>query len=350
MPAISDELIEKFLNGLCTKEEAELVWNYLQKHPDDRYLAEEYAKGDGITPLPEGYKEEMLSAILDKTGRKGGRSVRTFWKWTAAASVVLLMVGWWLLRRNLRKESGGGSQQELAAVWIGKHNAGDHKMMLRLPDSSVTILSPGATVRYRKDFGLYARREVRMEGQARFEVIGKSQMPFVVYSEGLSTTVLGTVFEVTAEGGSNQIRVRLLKGKVMVGLDSLLRDSTRHYYLSPGEELVFDKENNHIAILDPGKHGGAYTASRVHRLSSQPDSLANWYMFNNQTLAEVFDQLSAIYNVEIQYSREDLQHKYFIGKLEKKDSLNKIIRDIALLNHLSVTNQNGQYIIKRRKP
>jgi len=335
MPAISDELIEKFLNGLCTKEEAELVWNYLQKHPDDRYLAEEYERGDGVTPLPGGYKEEMLSAILERTDREHRGRLRT---------------SWWLVRRDLRKGDRESRQQELAAVWIGKHNAGDHKMVLRLPDSSVTILSPGATVRYRKDFGLYARREVRMVGQARFEVIGRSQMPFIVYSEGLSTTVLGTVFEVTAEGGSNQIRVRLLKGKVMVGLDSLLRDSTRHYYLSPGEELVFDKVNNHIAILDPGKHGGAYGASRVHRLSSQPDSLANWYMFNNQTLAEVFDQLSAIYNVEIQYSREDLQHKYFIGKLEKKDSLSKIIRDIALLNHLSVTNQNGRYIVKGRKP
>jgi hypothetical protein len=73
-------------------------------------------------------------------------------------------------------------------------------------------------------------------------------------------------------------------------------------------------------------------------------------MFNNQALPDVLDQLSAIYNVEIQYSTEDLRQKYFIGKLEKKDSLSKILRDIALLNHLSVTNQNGRYIIKKQKP
>jgi ferric-dicitrate binding protein FerR (iron transport regulator) len=349
MTAISDELIEKFLNGHCTKEEAAFVWEYLQKNPDNRYLSEEYEQGDGVTPLQEGYKEEMLFAILTKTGRQGKGRVWTMWKWTAAASVILMMAGWWLLSRESRKGKGERRQQELVTIWIGRHNAEDHKIMLQLPDSSKAILSPGATVRYRKDFGQYARREVRMEGQARFEVIRKSGMPFVVYSEGLNTTVLGTVFEVTAAGGSNQIRVKLLEGKVMVGLDSLFRDSQSPYYLSPGEELVFNKENNHIAILDPGKHGGAYASNRVHRLSPRPDSLANWYMFNNQTLADVFDQLSAIYNVEIQYSREDLRRKYFIGKLEKKDSLNKIIRDIALLNHLTVTNENGRYIIKKRK-
>jgi len=36
--------------------------------------------------------------------------------------------------------------------------------------------------------------------------------------------------------------------------------------------------------------------------------------------------------------------------LENRDSLNEIIRDIAILNHLSVTTSNGRYIIKKGKP
>ena len=73
-------------------------------------------------------------------------------------------------------------------------------------------------------------------------------------------------------------------------------------------------------------------------------------MFNNQSLADVFDQLSAIYNVDIEYTHSEIKDMYFIGKLEKKDSLNEIISDIAILNHLSVTTSNGRYIIKKGKP
>lgn len=351
MPAISDELIEKFLSGLCTEEEALLVWDYLQKHPDERYLAEEYEQGDDESPLPGAYKEEMLAVILKNTEKPLIKRLRPFLGWAAAAVVLLMLGAGWLLRRSRGAEEGHGKQfSTVAAVWIGRHNSGNQKILLQLPDSSRATLSPGATIRYRNDFGHYNKREVQVEGQALFSVVRNREMPFVVYSEGLSTTVLGTVFEVTAVRSASQIRVRLMEGRVVVGLDSLLRDSIKHYYLSPGEELVFNKEDYRIAILDRNKHSGAYAVNRVLHVPTRPDSLANWYMFNNQALSDVLDQLSAIYNVEIQYSAEDLRHKYFIGKLEKKDSLSKIIRDIALLNHLSVTNQNGRYIIKKQKP
>jgi len=334
------------------------VWDYLQKHPDERYLAEEYEQWDDESPLPGEYKEEMLAVILKNTEKPLVRRLRPFLGWAAAAAVVMILMLGWLLRRGGVAEEGRDKQiSTVAAVWIGRHNSGNEKTLLQLPDSSKATLSPGATIRYRNDFGHYNKREVQVDGQALFAVARNREMPFVVYSEGLSTTVLGTVFEVTAIRGASQIRVRLMEGRVMVGLDSLsqesarhLRDSAKHYYLSPGEELVFNKENYRIAILDRNKHSGAYAANRVLHVPVRPDSLANWYMFNNQRLSDVFDQLSAIYNIEIQYSAEDLRRKYFIGKLEKKDSLSKIIRDIALLNHLSVTNQNGRYIIKKQKP
>ena len=352
MAAISAELLDRFLKGLCTEEEAEAVEDYFQQHPEDTALLDEYEAADAETPLPEDYRDEMLAGIQKETVRKDQgrlRTLRTIRVWVAAASVILVIAGAWWLPGQLKKPDSAG-RPELAAIWVGRHNADSRKIRLSLPDSSEVILSPGATIRYRKDFGRYDKREVKMEGQAAFAVTKNTQMPFIVYSEGVSTTVLGTVFEVTAEKGSNQIRVRLLAGKVMVGLDSLVRDSARNYILAPGEEFVFGKGDGSVVIREFNNHNGGYAAHRVNRLPGKPDSLVNWYMFNNQTLAEVFDQLSVLYNVDIQYSREDLRNKYFIGKLEMKDSLSKIMRDIALLNHLTVTNADGSYVVRKRKP
>ena len=226
-----------------------------------------------------------------------------------------------------------------AAVWVGRHNADSKRIMLRLPDSSEAVLSPGATIRYRTDFGHYAKREVKVEGRAGFSVVRNEQSPFVVISEMVSTVVLGTVFEVEADKNSDEISVRLQSGKVLVKIDPI-RDSGRQYMLKPGEEFVFVKANGSVVIRD--FIHGPNVANRAGRTSGKPDSLFNWYMFNNQPLAEVLQQLSNLYNVDIDYNKEELQHIYFIGRLEKKDSLGETLRDIALLNHLKVTLRNSR--------
>ncbi len=341
MREISEELLERYFKGLCTEEEATMV---------EASLLEDYEESDALTPLPEGYKEEMLEAIVQETAVKRVPKI-VYIRALVTAACMLLLIAAWLLLMLREKKDRKVDKPQLAVVWIGKHNADKKKVRVQLPDSSEMVLSPGATVRYRKDFEQYDRREVRVEGQATFTVIKDKNIPFIVYSEGLQTTVMGTIFEVTAEKGSDHIKVRLLEGNLIVKLDSLEKDSTRKYFLSPGQELIYGKWNKSVVIqkITPSG-GGGYAYSRINRLPGHPDSLSNWYMFNNQSLADVFDQISILYNIDIQYSSADLRHKYFIGKLEKKDSLSKIMRDIALLNHLSVTVLDGRYIVRKRNP
>ena len=347
--AISEELLDRFLKGQCTEEEAAAVEAYFQEHPEDISLLDEYEAADAETPLPGDYSEKMLAVIDEATTErsKGRIGVMRAWVAAAAAAVILLIAGWWLVAKPVKRANEKGNVQ-LAAVWIGRHNADKQKLRLTLPDSSEATLSAGATIIYRKDFGAYDKREVKVEGQAAFAVVKNEQQPFIVYSDRVKTTVLGTVFEVTGEKDSNQIKVKLLAGKVMVSYDPLAGDSLRSYMLKPGQEFVYAKADRSVVIRDFRSHGDQYAAHRITHLMGRPDSLANWYMFNNQTLSDVFDQLSLLYDVNIQYSRKDLYNDYFIGKLEMKDSLSKIMRDIALLNHLTVKVTNGVYVVKRR--
>jgi transmembrane sensor len=348
MAAISEALLEKFLKGLCTEEEAIVVETYFHEHPEDISLLDEYEEAGEGEAVPAEYRDEMLVAIKRATVVKDGARVKVLRIWAAAAAMIVLVAGWWWLGSQVKLTSTM-NQPVVAAAWVGRHNAESKKLVFKLPDSSDAILSPGATIIYRKDFGAYDKREVKVEGQAVFSVVKNEQQPFIVYSDRVKTTVLGTVFEVTAEKDSNNISVRLLAGKVMVTYDPLADDSARQYILKPGEEFVFGKANGNVVIRDFRNHG-EYLAQRTNKRTGRPDSLANWYMFNNQTLSDVLDQLALLYNVDIQYSKENLRNKYFIGELQMKDSLSEIMRDIALLNKLSVTVSNGRYVIKRQRP
>jgi len=356
MEKISDELIERYLKGLCSKEEAKAVWEYLHQHPDEKYLLSEFEQTDSVTPLPSGYKEEMLAFIAAETGaiKPAVRPKRFFRSWVAvasAASLLLAITGWYLLHTDGRAGEKTQPAGQLAAItWIDKYNSGKREMSLTLPDSSTVRLFSGAHIRYRQDLGHYDKREVEVMGKAAFEVVKNEQQPFVVTNEGIHTTVMGTSFDVEGCPRSDQVKVKLYEGRVLVSLGQLASGNERKdYYLAPGQEFVFSRKDRDVAIHEFGKAKNTGTGL-VRNSVIRPDSISNWYMFNNQTLADVFDQLSAIYNVEIQYSRKDISNMYFIGKLEKKDSLGKIIHDIALLNRLSVTSYNGGFVIKKNEP
>jgi len=352
MQKLPDELIEKFLSGNCTEEEVALVWNYLRKNPDESNLLKEFEQADGETPLSEGYKEEMLTYITEQTGETGGKVRRLRFVWYGvAAAVILVICKMWLLDQPATKASGGrlASYEAPKIEWIIKDNTGKKEISVFLPDSSKVRLSPGARMRYRNGFGTTADRDVQVSGKAYFDIAKNQQRPFTLYSEGLQTSVLGTSFYVNANPYSDKVSVKLFTGKVRVSLEDSIDDARhRDYYLQPGEELVFIKSTRNIAINGPVKHTEEHIARAAHTVNA--DTISNWYMFNNQSLADVFDQLSAIYNVDIEYSHDEIKDMYFIGKLEKKDSLSEIIRDIATLNHLSVTTSNGRYIIRKGKP
>jgi hypothetical protein len=70
-------------------------------------------------------------------------------------------------------------------------------------------------------------------------------------------------------------------------------------------------------------------------------------MFNNQPLKEVFDQLSAVYEVKIDYQNADIDKMYFIGRFDESDSIATILKRISILHRLKLTRVNNKYVVSR---
>jgi ferric-dicitrate binding protein FerR (iron transport regulator) len=351
MQEITDELIEKFFNGHCSREEAARVYEYLKNHPGNDYLLNEWENTDGITPLPPGYSAEMLHAIIDNhAGRK--RTFFTSWKPFIAAAACLLVLwgGWWLWQRSTGTTPLAAAQQPVQPVaWKTIGNQRTNDSMLWLPDGSSIGLAPRSWIRYRTDFNRYGKREIILSGAALFTVAASTQQPFVVYSEGIATTVLGTRFSITAFTTASKVTVHLFEGRVKVSTDSAQAKNNTAFYLEPGDELVYDKRNKRAWQNKARTMGRHIPDTGVAGHREQPEAISNWYMFDNQHLAQVFDQLSMIYNVKIEYRAAEISQMSFIGKIDKTDSLEKILNDIALLNNLQVTHTNSGYLVKKRK-
>lgn len=337
---ISREQIERFFRGECTAAEALAVNDYLKSHPgaaDDFLPSQEWADSAGNAGKSEAYWEEVWQGVQPAPAR---RVIPLYRKLAAAALIAGAVAAAWYFMGNNRQPASVFSASDLRSVF----NKGNSVLVHILEDSSTAALQPGSDIRYDPAFA-NGRRDIYLEGEAVFTTRGHAEKPFSVHVNGLAVTALGTKFNVAAEPGGQTTNVSLLEGKVVIkATDTTLARLGQDYILLPGDEFSYSREmgvslHRKLPATKPG------TGSSNKDVSGD-NARNSWYMFENQGLQQVFDQLSAIYGVRIYYSPADLQGMSFIGKIDQSDSLDNILRDITMLNNLTVTKNNKGYIIK----
>lgn len=338
---ISREQIIRFFKKECTAEEAVAVSEFLKNNPEAAAALlpeEEWQDTGNDAGKPDAYWNEVWEDV-----RPAGKpKVMGIWRKIAAAAVLTggIALAWYTF-----SPEKGTAPPVAGAAYAGREliNNGGSVMRYTLEDSSVVELMAGAVVRYDPAFG-NGKRDMYLTGEAIFHTRGDVHRPFTVYSDGLAVTALGTVFSVSSAMADGTTGVKLLEGKVVVkAADTLLAQLDKDYYLQPGDELSFSRENG-IAILR--KQAPAPAVKQKDAGANKQHEVNSWYMFENQGLAQVFEQLGAIYGERIYYNPAELQGLNFIGKIDQADSLQNILRDIAMLNNLTVTKNRKGYIIK----
>ncbi len=147
-----------------------------------------------------------------------------------AAGIALLMVAVNLLKLNSE------AVIESEANVVIKSNPSGQKSELRLPDGSMVYLNAESSLQYIAGFK-GDRRELYLEGEAFFEVVKDSLHPFTVVTQNLTTTALGTSFNIQAYKNEPQIKVALVTGKVIVS-DTANQSSMT---LIPGEGVILKR-------------------------------------------------------------------------------------------------------------
>lgn len=238
-----------------------------------------------------------------------------YFRRAAMAASLLLIVGlsWQFIFRK-----PDASIVSAAMVAPTKHisNTTPQKKALMLSDGSTVELLPSSTLSYPENFTA-SKREVLLNGEATFTIARDAAKPFSVYSNSLLITVLGTRFTVNSYESNTLTKVVLQEGRVMVKIaDSAARDKNE-YYLTPGDVFIYKKT----------------LPARIFHLEKDKD---DGYLFNNYPLDVVFDQLQIIYNTKIVYNKAGLGNRTFIGRIDKKDPLSRILTSISLLNNFGL--------------
>jgi transmembrane sensor len=138
-------------------------------------------------------------------------------------------------------------------------------------------------------FGPAGKRELRLEGEAVFDVVHDERRPFIVHAGNSITEDLGTVFSIRAYPGAASVRVVVMSGSVALRSDS-------------GRDSV---------VLTPGQLGRLDTTGRLeveHKAdtSAALDWLKGRVVFQSTPLSDVAAELSRRFDVDIRISDSTL--------------------------------------------
>lgn len=337
---------EKALNYLLDELNVDDKWNRIKLA-----IAE---KEDKIVSINKWIKDNDENQGQSPSRKSG--IYRFFVRVAIAASVLLVIgLGWKFLASNKQEipiaQSPKKVVDSLVAVVRHEVNTTGKEKRVQMPDGSLVVLADKSEITYQEPFA--NKRDITLIGKAFFKVARDKTKPFTVISGDISTTALGTEFTVTTFKHTNKIIVRLYEGKVLVkAADKTNRKLRDGVYLLPGQAFVYGGQTaakvKEIKISSTAAPEQILNEERTRDNPSLPENAEDpYFMFNNQPLGQVLDDLAGLYNVNIVYDTKDVQNLFFIGKYNRTDSLETILRRIAILNNLTVTKKNNAFIISK---
>ena len=180
-----------------------------------------------------------------------------------------------------------------------------------LPDGTKVRVGPNSRLTYPSDFK-GETRDVKLIGQAFFNVAKDKEKPFTVHTDNMDVTALGTSFEVFNYDYENKIETILLEGKVKVGLGNPDSKQRKEVMLTPDEMLIYDKEANTVRVKNVNAE--SYSGWKNQGILS----------FENARLSTIISRLEPWYGRKIKCPEEIAEEYRFTFKV-RDESLERIL-------------------------
>ena len=281
-------LLDKLLNNLQFKEEVNqwLEENWQQSQPEDVKLQ--------FKQIREKIRLSSLKIRMN----------RLFIVLGKAAAVLFIP----LLAAVLYFYFSQTTSSELLTLTTQK---GEQTSVI-LPDGSKVWLNVDTKLSYPVDYGVKSRN-LKLEGEAYFEIEKNNELPFEVASANIITRALGTRFAVSAYPENSEVESSLVKGSVEI------KYGTKSELLKPGQQLVYNKNKPEVTIK---------TFDENVELAWKNNQL----VFRLTPFQDVITELEKWFDINIEYDPAAFKSETLTVQFEKYESLETILRVIAKAN------------------
>lgn len=194
--------------------------------------------------------------------------------------------------------------------------------LVTLSDGTRVMLNANSKLEYPASFDDAEVREVRLKGEAHFEVTKNPHRPFVVKAGEMQTQVLGTVFDVKAYR-KDAPKVTLMEGKVKVS------NADTEVEMRPGQTATLQADKIVVSKASP----------------SASDWLEGDFDMDQVTLAEAMSDIGAWYNKTVVFQSQANMGKLIHFRFSRRASLQEIITALNEMGVAKVRIEKGKIMV-----
>ena len=194
--------------------------------------------------------------------------------------------------------------------------------LVTLSDGTRVMLNANSTLEYPASFDDAEVREVRLKGEAHFEVTKNPHRPFVVKAGEMQTQVLGTVFDVKAYR-KDAPKVTLMQGKVKVS------NADTEIEMRPGQTATLQSDKIVVSKASP----------------SASDWLEGDFDMDQVTLAEAMSDIGAWYNKTVVFQSQANMDKLIHFRFSRRASLQEIVTALNEMGVAKVRIEKGKIMV-----
>ncbi len=327
-----DKIIIKYLSGIATEQEKELLEKWLKDDPKNIKVLSNLKHTwslEKFNSIPESLKNELTSSIEVNTlnqlpsfysQKRYQNYVKTFAITISAAIILLFSFLFIQMRIDLNSyRAKFNTQLSFADIDYELYTPFGVKGRVTLPDGSIVWLNSGSKISVPPKFsGL--TREVKFTGEGFFEVNKNPDMPMnITLSSGHKISIKGTTFNLSFYEGDSHISLLLLSGDVDI------QDAKgKHIHnLVPNEKVVVDINND------------SYDNTIPIEIMPVIGWKSGWLVFDETPMNEVFKKMERWYGQRINVKDSTVFSKKLTAKFheESANQVFDLMRQIELINY-----------------
>ncbi|WP_431216929.1 FecR family protein [Puia sp. P3] len=167
-----------------------------------------------------------------------------------------------------------------------------------------------------------------LSGEAYFDVRHSERSPFVIHTGKLSTTVLGTSFNIKAYPDRQHIVVSVSTGKVKVSYDNVVLTT-----LVRGQQV---KVNSRLNTVEEKKIAPAEVAAWQQGNMS----------YDDEELGDIVADLERLYNVKIRIDNGAIRALKISTSFRREIGIEQALQVLCRLTDATLRQSEGWYIIQ----
>lgn len=333
LKTFNKQLIEKFLDGTCTPEDAEQVLDWLETPEGQDYLDERLGKevegwddGESMPSVHSPNKEkarfgdrldsEMLfKRIIDSLGWHRAPRRLSFLNPLFQIAAVLCVIAFASLFHIYSEHIALAGDPEVPIVFS---TIEDQQKKITLRDGSIVHLNSLSELQIGGDFN-QSNRTVKLKGEAFFDVIHQPNKPFIIHAGASKIEVLGTSFNVKLNSDLSEVGVAVIEGKVSLWHNEA--DEAQKAFVEKGQFASLSTISGEIELDDYGIEN--YLAWKHGRL-----------VFDGVRMDMVCQQIGRLYEISCLYSDSAIKDRKLTANFSS-ESLEKVLSVIGQSLNLS---------------